>query len=219
MSDSEVRYTRLDITTAPIHGRDVEFRSVTLGNLDVTDDEDMPRTFRGYAAVFNAESEPLPFIETIRPGAFRRSLNSGREIRMFVNHNSDMVLGSTRSGTITLTEDERGLLVEGTLPDTTYGRDLSILMRRGDVHSMSFGFSVPKGGDAWSGDGQTRELQEVVLHEVSVVTGFPAYPDTSATVRSSDESDPEPIDDTPEAPVAVPISVLRRLNDLYAKKA
>jgi hypothetical protein len=217
---SEVRYTKLDITTTPIHGRDVEFRSVTLGNLDIADDSsETPRSFRGYAAVFNAESEPLPFIETIRPGAFRRTLNSGREIRMFVNHNSDMVLGSTRSGTITLTEDERGLLVEGTLPDTSYGRDLSTLMRRGDVHSMSFGFSVPKGGDSWSSDGQTRQLSEVVLHEVSVVTGFPAYPDTSATVRSSDESDPEPVDDIPKASVAVPISVLRRLNDLYARKA
>jgi hypothetical protein len=217
---SEVRYTKLDITTTPIHGRDVEFRSVTLGNLDVDDDtSDTPRMFRGYAAVFNAESEPLPFIETIRPGAFRRTLNSGREIRMFVNHNSDMVLGSTRSGTITVREDERGLLVEGTLPDTSYGRDLSTLMRRGDVHSMSFGFSVPKGGDSWSADGQTRQLQEVVLHEVSVVTGFPAYPDTSATVRSSDESDSQPLEDTPEAPAVVPITVLRRLNDLYAKKA
>jgi exonuclease VII small subunit len=51
---------------------------------------------------------------------------------------------------------------------------------------MSFGFSVPSGGDSWSADGQTRELREVRLHEVSVVTGFPAYESTTASVRSLD---------------------------------
>jgi hypothetical protein len=50
---------------------------------------------------------------------------------------------------------------------------------------MSFGFSVPRNGDVWSEDGMTRELKEVRLHEVSVVA-FPAYPRTSASVRSLD---------------------------------
>lgn len=59
-------------------------------------------------------------------------------------------------------------------------------MQRGDVDSMSFGFSVPRGGDKYSDDGSTRELKEVRLFEVSVVTGFPAYEDTVATVRSLD---------------------------------
>jgi phage head maturation protease len=59
-------------------------------------------------------------------------------------------------------------------------------MRRGDVDSMSFGFSVPKGGDTWSPDGATRELREVRLHEVSIVTAFPAYAATTAGVRSLD---------------------------------
>ena len=60
------------------------------------------------------------------------------------------------------------------------------MMERGDVDSMSFGFSVPRNGDRWSEDGATRELREVRLHEVSVVTGFPAYRATSATIRSLD---------------------------------
>jgi len=59
-------------------------------------------------------------------------------------------------------------------------------MQRGDVSSMSFGFSVPPKGDSWSQDGATRELHQVRLHEVSIVTGFPAYADTTASVRSLD---------------------------------
>jgi HK97 family phage prohead protease len=140
-------------------------------------------TFRGYAAVFNSPSEPLPFTEFIREGAFKRSLKSRNEIKMFVNHNTDRVLGSTRAGTLRLIEDSRGLLAEADLPPTTDGKDLSILMQRGDVNSMSFGFSVPANGDKWLDD-NTRELHQVRLHEVSIVTGFPAYQATSAQVRS-----------------------------------
>lgn len=143
-------------------------------------------TFRGYAAVFNSPSQPLPFIEYIREGAFKRSLKSRNEIKMFKNHNTDIVLGSTRAGTLRLVEDSTGLLAEADLPPTTDGKDLSILMQRGDVNSMSFGFSVPARGDSWSDDGQTRELHQIRLHEVSIVTGFPAYEATTASVRSVD---------------------------------
>jgi HK97 family phage prohead protease len=142
--------------------------------------------FTGYAAVFNSDSEPLPFIERIMPGAFKRSLKSRNEVKLFKNHNMDEVLASTRSKTLRLTEDSKGLLAEATLPDTTAGRDLAVLMKRGDVHAMSFGFSVPSRGDSWSDDGMTRELKEIRLHEVSIVTGFPAYEATTASVRSLD---------------------------------
>lgn len=143
-------------------------------------------TFTGYAAVFNSPSEPLPFTEYIMPGAFKRSLKSRNEIKLFMNHNTDIVLGSTRAKTLKLSEDSRGLLAEAVLPETTAGRDLSVLMQRGDVNSMSFGFSVPAKGDKWSNDGMTRELHQIRLHEVSIVTGFPAYEATTATVRSID---------------------------------
>jgi HK97 family phage prohead protease len=142
--------------------------------------------FTGYAAVFDKDSEPLPFVERIMPGAFNKSLRSRNEVKMFMNHNMDMVLASTRSKTLKLKEDSQGLLAEAILPDTTAGRDLAVLMKRGDVHSMSFGFSVPKDGDSWSKDGRKRELNEIRLHEVSVVTGFPAYKDTTATIRTID---------------------------------
>ena len=143
-------------------------------------------SFTGYAAVFNSDSEPLPFIERIAQGAFKKSLKSRMPIKMYMNHDSSMLLASTRSKTLRLQEDSKGLLVEADLPDTTVGRDLSVLMKRGDVDSMSFGFSVPAGGDKWSDDGMSRELRQVRLHEVSVVTGFPAYTATSASVRSLD---------------------------------
>ena len=143
-------------------------------------------TFSGYAAVFNSDSEPLPFIERIMPGAFAKSLKSRNNIRMYMNHDSSMLLGTTKSKTVRLTEDSKGLYVDADLPDTSVGRDLSVLMQRGDVDSMSFGFTVPQGGDRWSDDGSRRELKQIRLYEVSVVTGFPAYAATSAQVRSFD---------------------------------
>jgi uncharacterized protein len=165
----------------------VEQRFVEVADIEIRDgDTGDGMRFRGYAAIFDSPSEPLPFIERIKPGAFSRSLKSRNEIKMFVNHDAGRVIGSRRAGTLRLTEDERGLAVDADLPDTTDGRDLSVLMQRGDVNSMSFGFSVPRGGDHFNTAGTERELRDVRLHEVSVVTGFPAYTATSAYVRSLD---------------------------------
>ena len=205
-----MRYALIDAETRKVNGRDVEFRSVTVGPLEVRAAGDGMQ-FSGYAAVFNSDSEPLPFIEQIAPGAFRRSLSSGREIRMFNNHNTDQVLATTRNGSLMLTEDARGLKVDATLPDTTLGRDLSTLIADGTVHSMSFGFSVPQGGDSWSADGSSRVLRDVVLHEVSVVQGFPAYPETTgASVRTDD--------DVAVSAPGVPVALMRRKLELHAKR-
>jgi hypothetical protein len=72
--------------------------------------------------------------------------------------------------------------VEIDLPDTELGRSTAYHIRRGDIQGMSFGFSTVR--DAWSGDGAERTLNEVRLHEVSVVSGVPAYPTTTASVRN-----------------------------------
>jgi HK97 family phage prohead protease len=145
-------------------------------------------TFEGYAAVFNSPSEPLPFIERSAPGAFKRSIESRNDIKMLWNHDTGMILGSSRAGTLKLYEDERGLKVRAELPNTSAGRDAAELLRRGDVDSMSFGFSVPSGGDEWSADGSERTLKSVRLHEVSIVA-FPAYSGTAGTtsVRGIDK--------------------------------
>ena len=162
------REVRVAVETWPLE--DVEVRA---------DGDGM--TFSGYAAVFGSKSEDLGgFRESIRPGAFAKSLGEKRAIKMFWNHNTDIPLGSTRSG-LTLTEDSKGLLAVGRLPDTTAGRDMALLVREKIVDSMSFGFQTIK--DNWSDDYASRELIECRLFEVSPVTGWPAYPTTSASVR------------------------------------
>jgi HK97 family phage prohead protease len=144
-------------------------------------------TFTGYAAVFNSPSEPLPFIERIAPGAFKRSLKARNDIKLLWNHDTGAVLGSTRAGTLKLEEDNYGLRVTATLPPTTLGNDVKVLVQRGDVSAMSFGFSVPAGGDSWNSEGTERTLKSVRIFEVSVVA-YPAYSQTAGTanVRSFD---------------------------------
>jgi HK97 family phage prohead protease len=146
-------------------------------------------TLTGYAARFNEPSEPLPFLERIEPGAFKRSLRAKNNIYMLWNHSSSDVLASTRAGSLRLSEDEYGLRVEADLPDTQAGRDAKVLIQRGDVTGFSFGFTVPVGGDSWNADGTERTLKSVRLLEVSAGVAFPAYPSTvgSAQVRSLED--------------------------------
>jgi HK97 family phage prohead protease len=145
-------------------------------------------TLRGYAAVFNSPSQPLPFIETIERGAFSDSLKSRNDVKLLWNHDTGIVLGSTRAGTLRLMEDERGLMVEADLPDTQAGRDAATLIQRGDVTAFSFGFRIPAGGDVWRSASE-RVLKRVNVHEVSVGVAFPAYTatDGTANVRSMNE--------------------------------
>ena len=86
-------------------------------------------------------------------------------------------------------QDSRGLHFTCNLPDTSWARDLIALMERGDVSQMSFGFSVPPGGDDWSvqPDGTTlRTVNRATVYECSVVT-IPAYSSTSVNLRSAPE--------------------------------
>lgn len=143
------------------------------------------KTLTGYAAVFNSEA-PLPgFVEVIRRGAFAKSLATGSNIRALWHHQTDALLGTTRGGTLELREDAHGLAFTLALPDTTHGRDLAILVDRGDVAGCSFGFRVADGGDRWEQRGAqlVRELLEVQLHEITL-THDPAYQDTTVALRS-----------------------------------
>lgn len=138
------------------------------------------RKLEGYAAVFGSEARIGSILERIEPGAFRASL--GGDILALMDHDPARVLGRTRSGTLRLSEDSRGLAFSLDLPDTQPGRDVLELAQRNDLGGMSFGFVVPKGGDHWQGE--RRTLRTVNLQEISVVSSFPAYPDTSLALRS-----------------------------------
>lgn len=139
--------------------------------------------FSGYAAVFDSESEDLGgFRETIAPGAFKRSLGQKRDdIKMFLNHNWDILLASRKAGSLELTEDAYGLKAEAEFVDTSEARNVSALVDRGDIHAMSFGFQPVK-TDMEEG-GKRQRLRELKLFEVSPVTAWPAYRATSASVR------------------------------------
>ena len=148
-------------------------------DFELRDLDDGGMAFEGYASVFNSRSENLGgFTETVAPGAFKRSLPARNDIKLLWNHDTGSVLGSTRAGTVTLIEDERGLKVRADLAPTTLGKDVAVLLRRKDIDAMSFGFSVIK--DTWDSSGAERTLNSVRLHEVSIVA-FPAYTGTAGT--------------------------------------
>lgn len=143
------------------------------------------KTLSGYAAVFNSEAVLGDFTEVIRQGAFAKSLATGSNIRALYHHQGDALLGTTKGGTLQLREDAHGLAFSLALPDTTHGRDLAILVERGDVSGCSFGFRVAPGGDRWEHRGAqlVRELLAVDLMEVTL-TADPAYQDTTVAMRS-----------------------------------
>ena len=147
------------------------------------------KTVTGYAAVFNALSEEMwGFRERIDPAAFEGTDMS--DTRALFNHDPNMLLARTSSGTLKLEIDDKGLRYSFELPDTTAGRDLGELLRRGDVTQSSFGFTISD--DEWEErtdeNGEVEEVTRVIkkvkrLYDVSPVT-YPAYPDTSVALRS-----------------------------------
>ena len=141
------------------------------------------RKLAGYAATFNTPAEIGGFSETIRSGAFRASLARKGDILALVDHDPSRLLARTRSGTLRLSEDGRGLAFDLDVPATTLGNDVLAMAERGDLGGMSFGFRVAAGGEHWP-DKRTRELRAVELVEVSVVHAFPAYEGTSVQARS-----------------------------------
>jgi HK97 family phage prohead protease len=164
--------------------REHETRALPLGDFTVTEGEDGQKTFTGYAAVFGAESQGLPFIERIANGAFARAIKQaaqGRRVIKFLHgHDESRMLATTASGRLTLTEDNVGLKVEARLDpaDPDAAAVISKLTNEAKAMGMSFGFTVPKNGQEWHEDG-SRTLTEIGLLEVSTLSGHtPAYPAT-----------------------------------------
>jgi HK97 family phage prohead protease len=136
------------------------------------------RRLSGYAATFGIPAKIGTFTEILAQGCFRNSLNA--DILALHDHDPGKVLGRTRSGSLRLSEDSRGLHFDLDLPDTSHGRDVLALAERNDLGGMSFGFETLD--DHWTND--MRELRSVRLHEISVVSSWPAYEGTIVTVRA-----------------------------------
>lgn len=156
------------------------------GHLGVeTRAEDEKRTLAGYAAVFNSDTDIGGWwTERVAPGAFTDTI--GGDIRALIDHDTGRIIGRTKSGTLRLKQDERGLAVEIDVPNTTNGNDLWELVERGDISGMSFGFRVTKQEWDETIDPPVRTIQAVELFEVSAVA-FPAYDDTEIGKRSLEE--------------------------------
>lgn len=155
-------------------------KRIAYTTLDLRQSQD-GATLYGYAAVFDSPSEPMPFVEYVKRGAFQKTIKDGADVRLLIDHEG-VPLARTKSGTLKLIEDERGLAVEANLdPMNPDAARVISAMKRGDLSQMSFAFRTIK--DAWSEDRSVRELREVQLYDVSVVT-FPAYEQTVAEIRS-----------------------------------
>jgi HK97 family phage prohead protease len=137
------------------------------------------QTVRGYAAVYNSDSEWMGgFYEQIAKGAFDDVMDN--DTRAYWNHDESLLLGRVSSGTLRMSTDDRGLYYEVDLPNTSYANDLVELMKRGDVNQSSFAFLIER--DRWEErDGKTYRIIEKVsrLLDVSPVSQ-PAYPDATS---------------------------------------
>lgn len=148
------------------------------------------RTVVGYAAKFNTNSEDMGFIEIIEPGAFAEAIPNS-DIRALFNHDPNIIFARANNGkgTLTVEEDSVGLRYQFDVPDTSFGNDFLVSLKRGDITQSSFSFSVKE--QAWesvkleNGDYQyTRRIKKVErLYDVSPVT-YPAYVDTEVAIRS-----------------------------------
>lgn len=141
----------------------------------------------GHALVYNSWSVDLGgFKERVMPGAVTKTIDGG-DIRGLFNHDPNFILGRTKSGTMTLADEKRGLHFDIDPPDNQTIRDLVVSpIERGDVDQCSFAFQVA--ADEWRepkkvGGLYERDLLELRLFDVSPVT-FPAYENTDVGLRA-----------------------------------
>lgn len=148
------------------------------------DEETEGRTIEGYAALFGEETDMGWYREIIEPGAFDQADLS--DVRALFNHDANLILARTASGTLTLSVDERGLKYSFTVPNTTLGNDLLEMVRRGDISQSSFAFIIDEQSWEIKSDEETelRRITKIqVVYDVAPVT-YPAYETTTVTARS-----------------------------------
>ena len=138
----------------------------------------------GYFAVFDSNYEIAPGLsESVAPGAFSRTLSG--DIRALINHDTTLVLGRTKAGTLDLKEDSHGLWGRITInPNDGDAMNLYERVKRGDVDQCSFGFEIRDEETDFREDGSVHwTIKDVDLFEVSCCT-FPAYEETNISART-----------------------------------
>jgi len=168
--------------------RQTENRSFTFSAVEQrSEDNTDTLLFTGYASVFDkpygVRDSRGQYNETIKPGAFKKTLKEQDDVRFLVNHDG-IPLARTSSGTLQLEEDDYGLFVRAELdPSNPTVAEVSSAMKRGDLNEMSFAFAAIK--DNFDQNGENREVNEARLFDVSVVT-YPANPWAGAKLRGID---------------------------------
>ena len=166
---------------------DREIRQVrSIASQFETREADGELSIEGYFSVFNSIYELWPgATESVAPGAFAETL--GNDIRALVNHDSTLVLGRNKAGTLELREDSHGLWGKVKVnPNDGDAMNLYERVKRGDVDQCSFGFMIEDEETEFRDDGSIHwTIRKVNLFEVSVVT-FPAYEETSVSARKAD---------------------------------
>lgn len=146
-------------------------------------------SIEGYFAVFGSVYEIAPGMsESIAPEAFDKTLSG--DIRALINHDTTLVLGRTKAGTLNLRTDNRGLWGHIDVnPNDSDAMNLYERVKRGDVDQCSFGFDIIDEETEFREDGSVHwTIKEVELYEVSPCT-FPAYEETSIAARAKERDD------------------------------
>ena len=171
------------------------------------------RRIEGYAATFNDVTDLGYFREQIAVGAFDGHLAD--DVRLLINH-TGVPLARTTNGTLRLSVDETGLRYEAQLADTTEGRDLYTLIKRGDISQSSFAFSIED--ETWDNKANLRTVNKVGrLYDVSPVT-YPAYATTTVAARNAAAAAKEPAPEPAPAPAPAPEPEKQEVRKLAPEK-
>jgi hypothetical protein len=167
-------------------------REVRSMPVSIDDSQDQKMLIQGYAIRFNEPAvfdvDGVEYREVIDPRALDKT--DMRDVPLRYNHSDNvMVMARTRNKTLQLIKDDEGLRILADLANTTAGRDLYELIKRGDVDKMSFAFTVAR--DDYDVETRTRRILAVdKIFDVSAVDS-PAYETTSISVRSYFEAEAE----------------------------
>lgn len=163
---------------------ELQYRSA-LSHFETREDQENGKYIEGYFSVFNSNYELWEgATESVDPHAFDETL--GEDIRCLINHDTTLVLGRNKAGTLELRADSHGLWGRVRInPNDQDAVNLYERVKRGDVDQCSFGFQILKESTETDGDKIHWTLERVRLFEVSVCT-FPAYESTSVAARMKD---------------------------------